>query len=63
MFCCADTNGNQASSDGNYAGGPWVWLGGNDCQASAVAIASSNGNDGSDAYAQAAACKFPYTSC
>ncbi|CAK0783968.1 hypothetical protein CVIRNUC_007171 [Coccomyxa viridis] len=50
-----DTNGNQASSDGNYAGGPWVWLGGNDCQASAVAIASSNGNDGSDAYAQAAA--------
>ena len=52
---CADSDGAVAVASGNYGGGPWVWLGGNDCQASAEAIAGTGFNDDNGAFAAAGA--------
>ena len=51
----ADSDGAVALASGNYGGGPWVWLGGNDCQASAEAVAGTGFNDDSGAFAAAGA--------
>ena len=57
----ADSAGAVAAATGSYGGGPWIWLGGNSCQASAEAIAGMAFNHGAFAAADAQACMLAFT--